>query len=661
MRSLQTNKLIFLGLLVVASFMVKPAFSASFQGLGDLPGGDYDSKANDVSSDGSVVVGTGVSASGPAEAFRWAEATGMVGLGGVGFSNDSMAHGVSADGSVVVGVSVSEAFRWTQDTGMVGLGDVPGGIGSNRSANSVSADGSVVVGYVRTSATPTIVSQPFRWTQATGMVALDNLDGSSGCRAEGVSADGSVLVGVCWYDDTTLPEAWRWTETTGTIGLGYLPGALYESSHAYDISADGSVIVGYSFSATGVEAFRWTQATGMVGLGDLPEGNVDSIALAVSADGSVIVGLGNAGSGREAIIWDEVNGMHSLKEVLTNDYGLDLTGWTLERATGVSDDGWLTVVGYGTNPSGDTEAWRAVLETDKNAATLNLISPDGGETLIKGEESLIKWSWSHYNGYIRIHVYRDNEYRYTIASSENVKNGRKGIVFNPPGNWPNSDYYKIHISTLDDMASDESYDYFTITDSPPPCFIQLDASGLPELQWPLEGIQSDYDWLQWDYEWPFGSCGGENLRHAALDITAISGATVGKTIRAAYGGTVKAIYNAGEGWGTGLTIEHVDNNENEFTTNYTHIEPFKNIKKNRQVSKGEPIGTVANITRSNPHLHFSIRRASYNNYSNRGALPVVNENGDCTCTYTPTSGKKVTSPLFPEYFIDPSTASYTSN
>jgi len=52
--------------------------------------------------------------------------------------------------------------------------------------------------------------------------------------------------------------------------------------------------------------------------------------------------------------------MRSLKEVLTNDYGLDLTGWTLEHANGISADG-RTIVGKGFNPSGRLEAWMAVI------------------------------------------------------------------------------------------------------------------------------------------------------------------------------------------------------------------------------------------------------------------------------------------------------------
>jgi len=46
-----------------------PAGAASFQGLGDLPGGSVNSSAYGVSADGSVVVGQSLTASGW-EAFR---------------------------------------------------------------------------------------------------------------------------------------------------------------------------------------------------------------------------------------------------------------------------------------------------------------------------------------------------------------------------------------------------------------------------------------------------------------------------------------------------------------------------------------------------------------------------------------------------------------
>ena len=52
--------------------------------------------------------------------------------------------------------------------------------------------------------------------------------------------------------------------------------------------------------------------------------------------------------------------MRDLADVLTHDYGLNLSGWTLNDATGVSADG-TTIVGDGTDPNGNTAAWIATI------------------------------------------------------------------------------------------------------------------------------------------------------------------------------------------------------------------------------------------------------------------------------------------------------------
>lgn len=142
-------------------------------------------------------------------------------------------------------------------------------------------------------------------------------------------------------------------------GLGDLPGGLF-SSQGRAASADGSVVVGWSTSASSAdEAFRW-EAGVMTALGDLPGGHFSSHAFGVSADGSVVVGQSVSASGSEAFIWEGDNGIRSLKNILVGDFGLDLAGWDLTGARGISADG-LTIVGSGINPDGNPEGWIATI------------------------------------------------------------------------------------------------------------------------------------------------------------------------------------------------------------------------------------------------------------------------------------------------------------
>ncbi len=130
--------------------------------LGTLPG-DFGSIAYAASFDGSVIVGSST-ASPPyffssthpqtrgSEAFRWTQANGMVALGYLPGDTISEALDVSADGSVVVGDSSGnysngafgypQAFRWTQASGMIGLGFQPDDI-SWATAELISAHGSL--------------------------------------------------------------------------------------------------------------------------------------------------------------------------------------------------------------------------------------------------------------------------------------------------------------------------------------------------------------------------------------------------------------------------------------------------------------------------------------------------------------------------------------
>ena len=109
----------------------------------------------------------------------------------------------------------------------------------------------------------------------------------------------------------------------------------------------------------------------MTALGDLPGGSFQSKAWAASTDGERIVGSSTTGPEIKAFLWDADNGMRRIQDVLANDYGLDLTGWTLHSAHDITPSG-TGIVGYGTNPSGDLEGFRAVVPVPEPTATVQL-------------------------------------------------------------------------------------------------------------------------------------------------------------------------------------------------------------------------------------------------------------------------------------------------
>lgn len=340
--------------------LVPLGFASALQSAGAEPLATFEAlgppytDALEVSADGSGVVGaTGAPGVNVAAAFRWTAEEGWARVA------DGIALGASADGSVLVGEmdspGHSEAFRWTEATGAIGLGVLPGDVDSV--AFDTSADGSVVVGYSIQDQASGWRATGFRWTEAGGMVDLGPAPGGAESLPRGVSADGSVIVGE--LRGATGSESFRWTADLGIVGLGALPRAT--QSIATDVSADGSVVVGTS----GGRAFRWSAASGMQ---ELPFSKANS----VSADGSVVVGEVGGGSG--AIVWT-MSGARSLESVLIA-FGLDPDGWSVPRATGVSDDG-LVVVGYGHNPTGGFQGWRLTLPEPTTAACDNGIDDDG--------------------------------------------------------------------------------------------------------------------------------------------------------------------------------------------------------------------------------------------------------------------------------------------
>lgn len=227
----------------------------------------------------------------------------VMSLGFIPGGTSSSANDVSADGTVIVGhgsdynpdvkgSGIRQAFRWTAAQGMVGLGWLPGGFLDSSTALAVSADGSVVVG----GSSSANGSEAFRWTVAEGMKGLGILSGASFSRATGISGDGNTIIGHNGFSNHN--RAFRWTAAEGMIELGTLPG--HNVSEANFVSFDGSVIVGRStvdFNPS--RAFIWDKVNGMRDLKDvLLAGNPNltgwtlHTAESISADGQTVAGYG---------------------------------------------------------------------------------------------------------------------------------------------------------------------------------------------------------------------------------------------------------------------------------------------------------------------------------------------------------------------------------
>ena len=285
--------------------------ATGMSGLGDLPGGGAFGIGTAVSTNG-VVSGYGETDLGT-EPFRWTPSTGLLSLSELSGAGPYLgnAFDISADGNTIIGgaynlpgSSSAQAFRWSETDGFVGLGTLPGSTSSF--AQTISADGSTIAGV--SSGSP--YWKPFYWNAVEGMVSLGSLPATyRDCRVYGISSDGRAIVGTLVRANNDF-DAFVWTANDGFTLLGDLTGGIH-SSTANAISADGAVIIGRASIATGTTSFIWDA---MHGLRDLREVLIADCGFDLSdwsglhaqdmtPDGQTIVGFGqHEGLGTEAWI-----------------------------------------------------------------------------------------------------------------------------------------------------------------------------------------------------------------------------------------------------------------------------------------------------------------------------------------------------------------------
>lgn len=266
--------------------------------------GNEDVRVASISADGSRVVYRGERA-GVEQVYLWDAAGGITPL-----EPDPSVFlrvgDLSDDGEVVTGLYLDsiaspldfELFRWTAAGGLERYPLPPGAFVA--SIEGVSDDGSVVVGSIASIST----FGCFRWTAATGAIVPPELAGHSDPALRGLDGPGSVMVGDSVAPGSAVRTAFRIVPGQGLEDLGVAPG--FETSSALGVDADGDTVVGASYSADGSVslAFGWTPADGRFAMGGLP-----------SADSSVP----RVPSGLEAL------------RRIVSDAGDHVLGWTSEE------------------------------------------------------------------------------------------------------------------------------------------------------------------------------------------------------------------------------------------------------------------------------------------------------------------------------------------
>ena len=319
----------------------------------DLIGEGY---GTDVSGDGTVVVGqTPIG-----ETFYWSDATGLVTLGrnvvGLGRGGKPSVNydGTRISASIMsVDSTYVTAGIWTKGYGWDECMPPPpdGGAldGQYSSAWNISDDGDHVVGLFWRAGAPfgTGTAHGLHWSTAAGCVSLGSSGGDS--RANGCSADGSVIAG--WSAD---PVWGGWQPCVWVDGALTILGTYDAQIIANGVNAGGTVVVGQSYiAATDMRVaarWDWNGSTWVHNeLGALPGTSPgmygQAVANGVTSDGNTIVGY-NQFSGpwsATGFIWTLAEGLMDVEDFLAANGVTPPAGFDIRTLSAVSNDGRVMV------------------------------------------------------------------------------------------------------------------------------------------------------------------------------------------------------------------------------------------------------------------------------------------------------------------------------
>jgi hypothetical protein len=374
--------------------LVAPRLGATeiiFHGIGDLPGGDVFSQVRDATKVDGTLIAIGNSSRNPNPgpyrgvgdtAVRWTFAGGLVPLPNLVFNNTSLkfvtASAITPDGHTIASRAHAGAADNTvgavlvtqQGTTNTYLGTLTGVV-SYSAANALSDDGSVVYGFSRYSVANGDF-QAFRWTAATGMVAIPfprRGDNGSFPGPRCCSADGRVMVGSSNNLDSGLDvdfqpgaQAFRYLYGSGVTPLSFLPGGTWNSAVALTPQGDIALGVGDSAAVPNGEVMLWNARNHKTTSLGTPDASLfpDNFG-GLTADAHVVVmNFSDASFNYTSYVRNQ-HGWSAFQPAL-QAAGVDLTGWVLSEIFGVSRDGTL-LYGQGLH-NGYGEGWVAEVPKD---------------------------------------------------------------------------------------------------------------------------------------------------------------------------------------------------------------------------------------------------------------------------------------------------------
>jgi uncharacterized membrane protein len=293
-------------------------------------------------------------------AFRWTGKEGLESLGAFrGSISRSSAWGVSDDGKWACGMSaggLQYATRFSDNL----IEAIRKSYGVQTfEALGISGDGQTLVGYQGVS---DALWKAFRWNPVTGTKSLDSLETYPLDMATAVSRDGSIVAGWCklTIDFTSYSYAVWWDES-GRVHRIPSPLGVEPGSRAVDIDDEGRQVLcwGVLFGGRQTQVFVHDRVSGHNRLLPARPGSW-FVPTGSCPKATVIVGNEWSGQSSEAGVSVFSRPPEALAGLLTRTGSTDHAGWTLTEVRAVTvADGWVTVVGHGTDPEGKIQAYRA--------------------------------------------------------------------------------------------------------------------------------------------------------------------------------------------------------------------------------------------------------------------------------------------------------------